>query len=321
MRTNLAHGVCLVPRLQLTLFSIVVATAAVDAVWVQAGLFDVDAKGYGAIALLSILFAAGGVFYGRIRKEERLAAMLIGTSFLLGMSASFSLLNYLLLTIAGQRIDAPLAALDRAMGVDWPAMMRLTAQHPLVGVGLQLAYTSVLPQIALLVAILGWHGNHERIYALCLSVSAGAAISIAIWTVAPSFGAFTIYDLPADVSSHLSLALDGQYAKELVTLLAQGPGHVSPSDAKGLIGFPSFHAVLALYVVWYARELAFVRWFALGLNCIVLVATPIEGGHHVVDVVAGIGVAALGVLFANALVRRAFDASAARAITIQTAVI
>jgi membrane-associated phospholipid phosphatase len=306
-------------RLQLILFGIVAAIATIDVLWVNAGHFDADATGFGAIALLATILAGAGVYYERVRKEERLAAMLIGTSFLIGMSASFSLLNYLLLTVAGRRIDVPLAALDRALGVDWPALMRLAAQHPLIAAGLQLAYISVLPQVAVLVALLGWRGRHESIYGYCIALTAGAAISISVWVAAPSFGAFSVYALPANVGDHLALALDGAYAKDLVALLAHGPGHISPTDAKGLIGFPSFHAVMAMLVVWYGRHLSYVRWFALALNSIVLVATPIEGGHHVVDVLAGFAVATAAVLFADWIVRRAAAAHAPLAITTQAA--
>jgi len=290
-------------RLQFILFGIVASVATVDVVWVQAGHFDIDALGFAGIAALAAALAAAGLFYERVRKEERLAAMLIGTSFLLGMSASFSLLNYLLLTVAGHRVDLALAALDRALGVDWPAMMIAMSRHPVVNALLQLAYISVLPQVALLVAILGWRGKPENIYVFCLALTAGAAISISIWTISPSFGAFSVYALPADVSRHMPLALDAQYARDLISLLAHGPGHISPTSAKGLIGFPSFHAVMAMFVVWYARQLSYVRWFALALNIAVLVATPIQGGHHVVDVLAGFGVAAVGVIFADALTR------------------
>ncbi len=150
---------------------------------------------------------------------------------------------------------------------------------------------------------LGFKGKPEQIYALCLSVAAGAAIAIGVWTVAPSFGAFSVYVLPAQVADHLALALDGHYAKDLVALLAHGPGRISPSAAQGLIGFPSYHAVLALLVVWYARKLAVIRWIALALNAVVLVATPIQGGHHVVDVLAGFAVAAAAIWFADILLR------------------
>jgi len=293
----------LLTRLQFILFGIVLSAGTVDAIWVQAGHFDVDGLGFAGIAALSVVLAAAGLFYERVRKEERLAAMLIGTSFLLGMSASFSCLNYLLLTVAGHRIDAPLAALDRALGVDWPVMMIAMSHYPVVNALLQLAYISVLPQVALLVVLLGWRGKHENIYAFCLALTAGAAISIFVWTLAPSFGAFSVYELPAEVSRRMPLALDAQYAKDLMSLLANGPGHISPTSAKGLIGFPSFHAAMAMMVVWYARELSTVRWFALALNIVVLVATPIQGGHHIVDVLAGFGVAAIGVIFANAMTR------------------
>jgi len=43
----------------------------------------------------------------------------------------------------------------------------------------------------------------------------------------------------------------------------------------------------------------------LALNFVVLVATPIQGGHHVVDVLAGFGVAVIAVVFANAMTRPA----------------
>ncbi len=298
-------------RLQLILLGIVALVAAIDTVWIGTGHFDVDAGAYGEIALLALACAAGGMFYERVRKDDRLAAMLIGTSFLLGMSASFSVLNYLLITVAGPRIDAPLAALDRALGVNWPAMMAVIAQHPLLNAMLQLGYISVLPQVALLVAALGWHGKHERIYSFCLALSAGAGISIAMWTLAPSFGAFSVYDLPAGVANHMALALDAHYAQDLVALLAHGPGHIAPTDAKGLIGFPSYHAAMALLVVWYARDIAVLRWLAVGVNSVVMVATPIQGGHHVVDVIAGVAVAVISVLLANRVVKLAASSRAA----------
>ena len=306
-------------RLQAILFALVATIAATDAVWASAGHFDIDAPAYGLLALLTVALAAGGVFYDRVRRDEKLAAMLFGTSFLIGMSASFSVLNYLLLTIAGHRIDAPLAAIDRALGVDWPALMSFVAHYPLTNMVLQLVYISVLPQLALLTVALGFKGRPEQIYALCLSVAAGAAIAIATWTVAPSFGAFSVYDLPPSVANHMALALDGHYAHQLIALLAHGPGRISPSEAQGLIGFPSYHAVLAMLVVWHARKLPVIRWIALVLNAVVLVATPIQGGHHVVDVLAGFAVAALAIWLADSALRWAARAHGAVALKPQAA--
>ena len=95
------------------------------------------------------------------------------------------------------------------------------------------------------------------------------------------------------------MALDSHYAKDLIALLAHGPGYISPRAAKGLIGFPSYHAALPLIVAWYGREIPYLRWPLIAVNAVVVVATPIQGGHYVIDVVAGFGVAVAAILFAR----------------------
>lgn len=286
-------------RLPLVLFGIVASVGLIDAVWASAGRFDIDTHGYAMLALLAAALAGGGIYYQRIRHEPQLAAMLIGTGFLIAYSESFSVLNALLLTVAGPRIDNALAAIDNALGFDWPAMMAWAAAHPVTDAVFQLAYVSVLPQIAIVISYIAWRGREEQIYGFCFALIFGAVICIGLWTAAPSFGAFSVYDLPPSVSAHLALALDGRYGHQLVEMLANGPGYISPHASKGLIGFPSFHAVMALFVVWYARTLPGVRCIALALNTVVLVATPIQGGHHVIDVVAGFAVAAVAIVLAG----------------------
>jgi hypothetical protein len=229
----------------------------------------------------------GCLFYTYVRPDEKLSAMLFGTFFLVVFSASFSLLNYLLLTVAGPRIDHELAVIDLMAGVDWPALIRLAELHPWLNRVLNLAYLSLLPQICL-----GLWGRMSDIYKLCLSVALGAAMTVACWTLAPSFGAFTVYSVPIG-TPHFVLAVDAVYAHDLLNLLAQGPGRISPFDVKGLIAFPSFHAALAIFVIWYAWSIKLLRWPALALNLLVVISTPIQGGHHVIDVPAGLLVAAL----------------------------
>jgi len=290
-------------RLQFLLLAIVVFAAGADALWACLRHFDIDTRAYGLIAMLAAACAIGGVFYDRIRKDECLAAMLFGAAFLLGMSASFSLLNFLLLTVAGPRIDQPLAAIDRALGFDWPATMALMVHYPIVNAIFQLFYLSVLPQIALLLILTGIFGRFETIYDFSIAVALGAAISIGVWTMAPSFGAFSVYALPHNIANHLALALDHRYAQQLIALLTQGPGHISPDDAKGLIGFPSYHAALAAIAAWQAWGIRAARWPFAAVNAVVLVATPVQGGHHVVDVIAGLGVAAISIALAHAICR------------------
>lgn len=269
--------------------------AGIDAGWTMLGRFALDLGGFLRLGLLSLILLGAARFYQTLRPEPRLAAMLFGTGFLCAFSLGASLLNYMLLTRAGVRIDVPLAALDRAMGFDWPAAMAWMAQRPRLNFAALVAYSSMLPQVALLTIALATV-DAPRVYRFCLALAISALACIAVWSLAPSFGAFSVYPLSGD---HAALALDPAYARELVRLLHDGPGLISPRDTKGLIGFPSYHAVLALLVMWFARDIKFLRGPALALNIAVLLATPVQGGHHLIDVLAAFPLAA-GAIFITA---------------------
>lgn len=284
---------------QRLLVLIVGATVLVDATWTDLAHFDLDKQGYLALLGLTLALAAGGTFYGRSRPDSRLSAMLFGCAFLVCFSASFSLLNYLLLTVAGHRIDLALAAADRAMGFNWPAMMAAMANHPALDFVFRNCYLSVLPQVALLIVALSGCGHEVRVYEACLAIALAAIVTVLVWTIFPSFGAFAVYDLPASLTRRLDVALDGRYAHELQKLLASGPGFISPRSARGLVGFPSYHAALAVIVAWHMRPVKMLFWPVAAIDVIVLVATPIQGGHHVVDVIAGLGVAILAIAAAR----------------------
>lgn len=289
----------MISRLQIIMLAVVLSVGLTDAVWAFAGHFDIDAPAYAGLALLSAALAAGGIYYDRIRAEPGLSAMLIGAGFMIAFSAAFSVFNMLLLTVSAHRIDYALAAIDRSLGFYWPAMVAWSTEHPLVNLVLRIAYTSVLPQIALMILCLGT--RPMEIYRFCFAVMAGAAMAIGVWAFARAMGTLTVYELPRSLADHISLACDPEYGRQMIWMAAHGPGHISPSDTKGLIAFPSYHAVLALLVAWHARKLAVIRWIALALNAVVLVATPIQGGHHVVDVFAGAVTAVLAILFSNAV--------------------
>ena len=75
--------------------------------------------------------------------------------------------------------------------------------------------------------------------------------------------------------------------------------------ADGIITFPSLHAALAVIVVAALWPVAMLRWVFLALNAAMLAATPIDGSHYFIDVLAGIALAALSLLLAQATTARA----------------
>ena len=287
-----------IARLRGVLLTLALLLVAIDAIWATLAHFRLDYARYTGIALLTLALLGGSHFYNSKRPDPRLSAMLFGAGFLCLFSAAASVFNYCLLTVAGARIDIALAAIDRGLGFNWPAAMTALAPHTLVTAILFATYNSTMLQIALLLGVLGRAATYVSIYRFCVAMSVGALICMAIWTVAPSFGAISIYAMPA-AAAHMHLALDHHYAQALVNLLAHGPGVISPSDIKGLIGFPSYHAVLGLLIIFYSWPSKALRWPILLVNIAMLAAIPIQGGHHLIDLLAAFPVAALALFAAG----------------------
>jgi hypothetical protein len=293
------------------LFALAGAVVCLDAAWVMAGHFDVDAKNYFLLLLMVLPLMAGAWFYQNIRRDPPLSAMLAGAAFLLTFSASCSLLSYLLSTIAGSRIDNQLAAIDQAIGFHWRDVMIFAASHKLLTALLGFAYLSVIPQTAAMLLILGGLRRSADIYGLCLAIALGGLIAVSVWAIHPSFGAFSVFNLPHWAARNLGIALDGDYGRNLVLLLKNGPGRISPSELRGIVGFPSYHTVQALVLMWYARHVPYLRWASVALNIVVLIGTPIHGGHHLIDLAGGAAVAVAAIMLADGIVKRAAVPAAA----------
>lgn len=71
---------------------------------------------------------------------------------------------------------------------------------------------------------------------------------------------------------------------------------INLGDLQGLVCAPSFHATCAVLFTAAGWKTGSLRWPLLSLNLAMLVATPIEGTHYLVDIIAGIGVALLAIL-------------------------
>ena len=100
--------------------------------------------------------------------EPALSAMLGCAAFMIVFAAGASLASYLLVTIAGPRIDGLLAEADAVVGFNWPSTMAFAADYPPLNRMLGLAYLSAMPQMVLLLLWFGTRGDPEDFTALRL---------------------------------------------------------------------------------------------------------------------------------------------------------
>lgn len=263
---------------------------------------QIDWAPYTIITVVSATLFMGGQFYRQSGRSPRLGAALICTSALIIFSMAASTFNYLLLPITRPTIDAWLVSVDQLYGYHWPDVVAFAGAHPTLSVILKLAYISTLPQLAVLVVSLGLTGRLFDLHVMLLGIAVTSVIGITFWGMFPSLGPATMFQIPAETLDAAGLVIGTDYGEKLLGLAADGTVRLSPTDALGLIAFPSFHLVLACFSVYAARTLPLLFPVFVGINILALPATLIHGGHHLIDLPAGMALFAFGAWTAHQLV-------------------
>jgi hypothetical protein len=289
------------PAVRLLLAGILTTLFVVDyAVHLMAKI-DIDIAAILNIALHALLPLSVGLFYILRRHDERMAAVMFSIAFLLLFAPLCTVLNYLAIPIAGHRIDNLLTSLDRWVGISYPALIVFVSNHPVALKLLNLTYAISVFQVAIAIVLLGWNGASSDLSRLCIAVVLCAFSSIGFWTMYPSFGAYTVYDM-VEISHRAHVTVDNAYPAFLNSIFIHTPMHIDVLNARGLIGFPSFHTQEIILAIWYLRKdrIAFIPMSIF--SAIALAAVPVAGGHHVMDVIGGIVFAIAGIAAAGHIV-------------------
>ncbi|UXN65920.1 phosphatase PAP2 family protein [Phyllobacterium sp. A18/5-2] len=256
-----------------------------DAILIQIKGVGVDWTGYGVTCAIGIGAIAIGQLYRTMRLEEKIALATTASGLFILFTISCSIFNYLLLPVGDRRIDPFLIKLDAMLHYSWPEAVVYVASLPWLASLLRFIYMSSLPQLIVILIILGFLGQRERLHQFLLTGVFGALMAIAFWAVFPSSGPSAFEILPAEVAR--SFVVGAAYGTELNRLALDGPSFLSPKDALGLIAFPSFHTVMACMAVWFMAQTKRVFPLFLIVNILMLPAILVHGGHHLVDVFAG----------------------------------
>ena len=256
--------------------------------------------------LLVACFALGAasIFYRKFRLNERLSASCSGLAQALIFSAAGSILSYLLARDGGALWDATLYSWDRALGFDWLGYVRFIDTHPWMVLPYRLAYGSLIPQIIAVIVILGFSGKLDALRTFILAAIVTGTVAILASPFFPAVGNFAYLNLHADDFSHV---WQWSQLADVRDFLAVRNGKLAALDLRtmqGIIVFPSYHGALATLSLWafWKSGLRWFRWIGMAVALTTLAATPVDGGHYFVDVLAGIAIAAASLAAASRLV-------------------
>lgn len=273
------------------------ALVTLDAVWIVSRGFTFDAKSLAACLGATAGLALVGFVYTRLRPDEKLAAMATEIAILMVYSAAACIFSYLVTTWNLPLIDAQLAAFDEAIGFDWYSYIAFANARPWIDVLSTLVYQSTLTQIALSVVLLTTLGRVERVREMVGTVMVSSFFCVAIAGLLPSAGALAYYH-PSDAFYLQNHPLvDIAYKQVFFDLRAHRFMHLSLEGMHGLVAFPSYHVALSAILIIAYRGMPKLFWPVLGLNILVMLSTPIDGGHHLSDGLGGAVLAVLSALF------------------------
>jgi PAP2 superfamily len=213
--------------------------------------------------------------YGRLR-APRLVPAVKGALVLVVVWGAGAFLQYVVAAFDRPLIDPLLAACDRALGIDWPRLWHWAYGNTIPFAVLSRAYLSLLPQTFIAVLAVGMV-RPERLSEFLIANALTLGICIGVSAVIPALGAGAYFGIESNL-----------YVDQLVAVRS-GSRIIDLDAVQGLVVFPSYHAALAVLcmrlVAALPLPLAVPFW---AVQAAIVAATPPMGGHHVVDVLAGI---------------------------------
>lgn len=253
------------------------------------------AVGWGFFAFslgFAALMMAIGQVYRRWRDSERIALVAHVLGLFVAYSLFGALFNIVLLPRPGTPVDADLVRFDSWLGYSWPQACAWMAGYPAFNEVVRTVYKLTLVQLLVAFIVLGSALERKRLHTAALATVIASLVTIGLWSVFPSGGAAAFWTLDSEVHRIVRPIVGSAYGAELNRLFREGVTDLSALGVTGLIGFPSFHTVMALVslaAVWPYRVL---RLAALVPTALLVPGILVHGGHNLADMLAGIAITA-----------------------------
>ncbi|MER9373199.1 phosphatase PAP2 family protein [Mesorhizobium sp. M0491] len=242
---------------------------------------------YGFSVGFAVVMIAIGQFYRRVRKAERIALSTHVLALFVFYSVPAALFNLLLLPRPFAPIDATLVRMDAWLGYSWPDACAWISRYPRLSDILRQVYTLTLAQILFAFLFLGMANDRRRLHAAALATVFGSLATIFCWALFPSSGASAYWTLAPEIDRIVRPVVNSAYGSELNRLLVEGVTDISELQVTGLVGFPSFHTVMALMSLIAIWPYRLARLALILVNTALLPAILIHGGHNLMDVLGG----------------------------------
>jgi len=198
--------------------------------------------------------------------------------------------------------DKNLYAIDQFLGLDWRAYLTFADANNLDHIS-KIGYSMILWQPCAIIFVVSFTQRSVRGYQFLLASFLAATTTGLISIFLPAVDALAFHGLNPTDYPNLHPAAGFGPTNDLLHLRSGEMRTLHFGHFAGIITFPSFHAASAILALWGFWPVRWMRPVAIVCNGLLLLSTPIDGGHYFIDVIAGITVAVLAIMGAMALAR------------------
>ena len=241
------------------------------------------------------LFAVGMAVWAFTRRRTTTDAGLAWALFMSG-SILVVLWQYACVALNRPLIDEALARADASLGISVKAITAWTATAPRLLAVLRLAYRSFLAQIFAVIILLAMRRDRQAIWAYLLQYHIAAGITLAAAAIWPAASVFVHH-------SFTPLLNEDRCINQVAEIRNGTMRHFRFDEVTGLVSMPSFHVGAAWIVTWAVRRSRWLLMFFVPLNLVLTASTVMLGEHYAVDVVGGLGLAAVSIAISHRLTR------------------
>lgn len=254
-------------------------------------------------ATVAVLLMVSGALARRYRFGE-LDTLLEGIA-LIGLMSLQCQLGTIMLSASRMPLADPwLARADAAIGFHWFAMIQFLRTHDSVLSAAEYVYHALSWEPGVVILLLVATRQRYRCWTFLTAWGVALTITLAIWPFVPALSTFPYYGVPPSALPQMVSQQPWAVPDIIGPIRAGTLRSINSNTLVGLVSFPSFHAAGATMLGWAMLRVRLL-WlpFAL-LNVGVTVSALVSGGHYLVDLIAGCGVACLSIVLAKTLTAR-----------------
>lgn len=261
-------------------WALLAMVAAIDWVWCRRVGFTVI--GISPMLCGLAMIASVGIFFeftGRVQWLSDIANYVVLWE---SLALAINLYSYMVATLGFPMWDVSFARADAALGFNWAAGLHFIQSHPRFAYLLHYSYNSIFFQVLASIGFFAAIGRTDRNRELLWVAMVSALATTSLSGIFPALGPY-IKEMPA-------------WSAVLASIRAGTLSRFAITDMRGVVAFPSYHTVMAVFLV-YAHRPPMRSFIPVAvLNAFMLVSIPFAGHHYLVDVISGTVVAMVSIL-------------------------